>query len=389
MGSAIGPAALARAAAAGAEVAPEAPPASPTPVRENARDASAASRAVSAARPTTPSVAGEVAVPAEPVEPGLGAAVSAAQPDLPGAALLADGGRPSSDEAGRGDPLSQPDQGLGRAHAENPSLRVAVGPELGAAVSPAPPRRPGAALRAADGERPSPDEAGQGDLSSGLEPGPRRTSAVDPVPRVAAAPVDRAPLRDEADGLGEGAPETGDGGAIALLGPGQPAAAGEAKTAQAQPGVSARSAAEQIAEEIAERLGLFRRPGLHEISLELRPENLGTVHLAARLEGRQLTLEIRAELAQSRDLLQQALPQLRELLVQQGIDAGRVTIHLGLDTAARDSSGQHFDAPPHFERDEALPGAVAPDGRRSAGASPDRAASTSWSKTRERRLTDD
>ena len=300
---------------------------------------------------------------AEPVEPGLGAAVSAAPPGLPGAALrAADGGRPSPDEAGQRDLSSQPEQGAGRASAGDPSLRVAVGPELGAAVSAAPPRRPGAALRAADGGRPSPDEAGQGELSSQPEQGAGRASAVDPVLRVAAAPVDRAPLRDELDGLGEGGPETGDGRAIAVVGPGQPAAAGEAKASQAEPGVSARSAAEQIAEEVAERLGLFRRPGLHEISLELRPANLGTVHLAARLEGRQLTLEIRAELAQSRDLLQQALPQLRELLVQQGIDAGRVTIHLGLDTAARDSSGQHFGAPRHFMRDEALPGAVALDG---------------------------
>ena len=148
--------------------------------------------------------------------------------------------------------------------------------------------------------------------------------------------------------------------------PGQPAAAAEAKASQAEPAVSARSAAEQIAEEVAERLGLIRRPGRHEISLELRPDDLGTVHLAARLEGRQLTLEIRAELAQSRDLLQQALPQLRELLVQQGIDAGRVTVHLGLDTAARDFSGQHFGAPRHF----ALRRGASRRGRPGRGAGP-------------------
>jgi hypothetical protein len=39
-----------------------------------------------------------------------------------------------------------------------------------------------------------------------------------------------------------------------------------------------------------------------------------------------------------------------------------VTVHLGLDTAARDFSGQHFGTPRHFMRDEALPGAVAPAG---------------------------
>ena len=154
----------------------------------------------------------------------------------------------------------------------------------------------------------------------------------------------------------------GDDWAVGAMVPGQPAVAAEAQASRAEPAVSARSAAEQIAEEVAERLGLLRRPGLHEISLELRPDNLGTVHLAARLEGRQLTLEIRAELAQSRDLLQQALPQLRELLAQQGIDAGRLSIHLGLDTAAGNFSEQRFGAPPHFKRDEALPGAVAPDG---------------------------
>jgi hypothetical protein len=169
------------------------------------------------------------------------------------------------------------------------------------------------------------------------------------------AALDPVPRRHEADGPGASASEAGDDRAVAVAVPGQPVAAAEAEVSRAEPAVSARSVAEQI----AERLGLIRRPGRHEIALELQPPDLGTVHVAARLEGRHLTLEIRAELAQARDLLQQALPQLRESLVQQGIVAGRISVHLGLDTSARDFSGQHFGAPRHFMLDEALPGAVA------------------------------
>ena len=307
---ASGPAALSRAEAARTAAASDGPPASPSPPRENVPDAFAEPRAVSATFPIAVLAAGEVAhlsVSAEHIEPELGAAVSAAAPGRPRIALRS-------------------------------------------------------ARDASEGGRPSTDEGADGELSSGAEVGTARASAGDTLLRVPAAAVDRPPRR-ERDGLGAGAPETGDdAGAVAVVVPGQPAVAAEAEASRAELAVSARSAAEQIAEEITERLGLIRRPGLHEISLELRPDNLGTVHLAARLEGRQLTLEIRAELAQSRDLLQQALPQLRELLVQQGIDAGRVTIHLGLDTGARDFSGQHFGAPRHFMRDEALPGSSALDG---------------------------
>jgi hypothetical protein len=213
-------------------------------------------------------------------------------------------------------------------------------------------------LRAADGERPSPDEAGQGDLSSGLAPAracERSGSCRGSRPRRSTARLYGTRRTGSGGRAGDG-----DGPAIALLGPGSPQPLGRRRPPRPNPGSPrARLPSRSPRKSPSGSACSATRPPRD--LLELRPENLGTVHLAARLEGRQLTLEIRAELAQSRDLLQQALPQLRELLVSRA------------STRARD----HPPGPRHrrprllgaafrrgglFKRDEALPGAVAPDG---------------------------
>jgi len=154
------------------------------------------------------------------------------------------------------------------------------------------------------------------------------------------AVVDPALSHEDTDAQREHAGERDDSGAVAIAPP--PARAGHAAGA-ASTRAEAAAPARSVAEQVAARISAIREPGRHEISLELRPPELGTVHVAARLEGRQVTLDIRAELGQARDLLQQALPALRESLEQQGIVAGRVTVHLGLDASPREFSGRDFD----------------------------------------------
>jgi len=106
----------------------------------------------------------------------------------------------------------------------------------------------------------------------------------------------------------------------------------------------ALAAPRSIAEQVAGRIGLIRREGRHEILLQLEPPDLGAVRIEAVLEGRHLTLEIHAELARSRSILEQALPQLRESLSQQGIVPDRVTVHFGLEASTGESAGREFAA---------------------------------------------
>jgi hypothetical protein len=106
----------------------------------------------------------------------------------------------------------------------------------------------------------------------------------------------------------------------------------------------APSAPRSVLEQVVGRIGLIRREGRHEISLQLEPSDLGAVRIDAVLEGGHLTLEIRAQLDRSRHLLEQALPQLRQSLSQHGIVPGRVTVHLGLEASTRESPGREFTA---------------------------------------------
>ena len=117
-----------------------------------------------------------------------------------------------------------------------------------------------------------------------------------------------------------------------------PTAAAPEESARPDPAAAPRSVVEQV----TERIGLIPREGRHEVSLRLEPPELGAVRIEAVLEGQYLTLRIRTELEPARAALEQALPQLKESLSQQGIIAGRVTVQLGLDASAREFSGQGF-----------------------------------------------
>jgi hypothetical protein len=110
--------------------------------------------------------------------------------------------------------------------------------------------------------------------------------------------------------------------------------------------------------QVIERLGALRREGQHQISLQLEPSELGTVHVDAVLRGREMTVQIRTELGHARDLLAQSVPQLRETLAQQGIVPTRVTVELGLGASSRDASGRGFSAfrPPSSPGMPAAPG---------------------------------
>jgi flagellar hook-length control protein FliK len=70
--------------------------------------------------------------------------------------------------------------------------------------------------------------------------------------------------------------------------------------------------------------------GTHRISLQLRPAELGTVHLEVALEDGRLSLRAVTEHAATRDLLAASMPELRSELSRSGIDLG--SLDVGQDT---------------------------------------------------------
>lgn len=97
--------------------------------------------------------------------------------------------------------------------------------------------------------------------------------------------------------------------------------------------------------------------GTHRLSLQLRPAELGTVHLEVAVNDGRLSVRAVADNLVSRDALVAALPELRAELTGSGIDLGSV------DVGERTGQGS---ADP---RDQDRPGAARTGGR-SAGGSP-------------------
>jgi flagellar hook-length control protein FliK len=113
-----------------------------------------------------------------------------------------------------------------------------------------------------------------------------------------------------------------------------------------------------VVDQITQRVLLISRDGRHEVSMRLEPPELGALRIDAVLTGGQLRLDIRTEGEPTRDLLEQALPRLREALSQHGITTDRVTVQVGLDSGPREFSrngGDAFRPMPQVVRSVALP----------------------------------
>jgi flagellar hook-length control protein FliK len=129
---------------------------------------------------------------------------------------------------------------------------------------------------------------------------------------------------------------------------------------------SARTTPEDVVRQVVPRLAALPRTGRHEIVLRLDPPTLGTVRIEASLDGRELTLRIRAEDAGARELLEQGLPQLRRALEQEGISPGRVSVQLSLEADTRQPAhGAPFQRPALLEAAGPPPAAPAPRAARS------------------------
>ncbi|MBY6186875.1 flagellar hook-length control protein FliK [Marinobacter hydrocarbonoclasticus] len=78
-------------------------------------------------------------------------------------------------------------------------------------------------------------------------------------------------------------------------------------------------AAERLAPELRERLAVMINTERMSAELRLDPPELGALQVRIQMNGDQAQVQIQTQHAQARDLLEQALPRLREMLQGQGI----------------------------------------------------------------------
>ncbi|MFI3245843.1 MAG: flagellar hook-length control protein FliK [Ferrimonas sp.] len=84
--------------------------------------------------------------------------------------------------------------------------------------------------------------------------------------------------------------------------------------------------AQQVAPALSERLQMMINTDNLSAEIRLDPPELGAMQVRIQVQGDQANVQIVTQQAQARDLLEQALPRLRELLQQQGLTLGEAQI---------------------------------------------------------------
>lgn len=145
--------------------------------------------------------------------------------------------------------------------------------------------------------------------------------------------------------------------------PASPATVVEA-TLQSRPGEPA------FANELAAQVSVMVQGEVHSARLELNPAELGPIRIDLNLQGGNADISFAAAHAGTREGIEQALPELRELLAQQGVQLGEAGISSGAgqhwaqqhqqqqhqQQAARDDGGQRFAVPMAAGRADPTPG---------------------------------
>ncbi|HRP97939.1 MAG TPA: flagellar hook-length control protein FliK [Rhodocyclaceae bacterium] len=93
------------------------------------------------------------------------------------------------------------------------------------------------------------------------------------------------------------------------------------------------------AEEVGSRLVWMSGRGESTAELVLTPSSLGKLAVSIRIDGDQASAQFVAATTAARETLEQALPRLREVLQQAGINLGHADVSTSGDQQARDDSG--------------------------------------------------
>ncbi|WP_298440425.1 flagellar hook-length control protein FliK [uncultured Ferrimonas sp.] len=105
-----------------------------------------------------------------------------------------------------------------------------------------------------------------------------------------------------------------------------PAAAAQAQATTAEAQLRQPVNADRMAPELRDRLQLMINSDKMTAEIRLDPPELGALQVRVQMNGDQANVQIVAQQGQARDLIEQALPRLREMLQQQGLQLGQTDI---------------------------------------------------------------
>ncbi|MDA0148073.1 flagellar hook-length control protein FliK [Vibrio sp. LaRot3] len=103
------------------------------------------------------------------------------------------------------------------------------------------------------------------------------------------------------------------------------------QTAQAQPPMQLNK--EMASDQVAERVQMMLSKNLKNIDIRLDPPELGRMQIRMNMNGDGATVHFTVANQQARDIVEQAMPRLREMLAQQGVQLGDTSVQ-------QQSSGQ-------------------------------------------------
>ncbi|NAX06719.1 flagellar hook-length control protein FliK, partial [Vibrio sp. V40_P2S30T141] len=88
-----------------------------------------------------------------------------------------------------------------------------------------------------------------------------------------------------------------------------------------------------VADEMAERIQMMMSKNLKNIDIRLDPPELGRLHIRMNMHADGASIQFTVTNAQARDALEGAMPRLREMLAQQGVQLADTSVQ-------QQSSGQ-------------------------------------------------
>lgn len=114
--------------------------------------------------------------------------------------------------------------------------------------------------------------------------------------------------------------------AAAMLVPGAPRAAAADRAPALELPLAAAPGSPQFRHELGERLLWLVREGVHEARLQLNPRDLGPIEVRLGISDGAAQVSFSAQHAGTAAAVQQSLPQLREMLAQQGLQLGQAEV---------------------------------------------------------------
>lgn len=98
-----------------------------------------------------------------------------------------------------------------------------------------------------------------------------------------------------------------------------------------------KSILDQIAKEMSVRI----REGSSEVRMTLKPESLGEVVVTMQMEESKLTAQINVDQPAVKNAVEAQMPQLRQALIDRGIEIQRMDVAVADQSLARESRGEH------------------------------------------------